>query len=144
MVPTNEHSWNLDTYYEECREAWESTANAALARIGSDARIDRRSLLERGLSRLPEPALRLAWYLNELTGVMRHRFGQFQVARHMRGVEERAKASFAKMEAKPGLPGEDARKTARFFGWFDRQLSRLAPDRTALERGKGPEHGLDR
>ena len=36
---------------------------------------------------MPEPALRLAWYMKDLYGVMRDRFGQFQVARHYREVE---------------------------------------------------------
>ena len=68
MVESNPDSWNSAIYYEKCREDWEKTANDALARIGSAARIDRRSLAERGLARLPEPALRLAMHLKELRG----------------------------------------------------------------------------
>ena len=67
---------------------------AALERAGSAARIDRRSLLERGLSRLPEPALRMAWHMKELYGVMKERFGHFQMARHYRVVEQVAKDAF--------------------------------------------------
>lgn len=127
MVESNTDSWNSTAYYEKCREDWETLANAALARIGSPERIDRRSLLERGLSRLPEPALRLAWYMKELYGVMRERFGQFQVARHYREVEKRAKAGFARLGQSPGSAADAARTTARFFDWFDRQLERLGP-----------------
>lgn len=125
MVESNSDSWNSIAYYETCREDWEKLANAALERAGSPERIDRRSLLERGLARMPEPALRLAWYMKELYGVMRERFGQFQVARHYREVEQRAKAGLAKIAQSPGSAAEAARTTSRFFGWFDRQLERL-------------------
>ena len=127
MVESNADSWNSTAYYEKCREDWEHLANAALERAGSPERIDRRSLLERGLLRLPEPALRLAWYMKDLYGVMRERFGQFQVARHYREVEKRAKAGFAKIGQSSGSAAEAARTTARFFGWFDRQIERLGP-----------------
>jgi ATP-dependent exoDNAse (exonuclease V) alpha subunit len=126
MVVSNTQSWNCPDYYERCREDWENTANTALARAGSAERIDRRSLLERGLSRLPEPALRLAFYLNDLRGVLKERFGQWQFAQHYRAVEQRAKNAFGKLD--PGS-GEAARTTERFFGWFERQLDRLDPAR---------------
>ena len=141
MVESDAGSWNSAAYYEICREDWEKSANAALARVGSAERIDRRSLLERGLARLPEPALRLAWHLKDLRGVMRERFGQFQMARHYRAVEDRAKAAFQAIDAAPAVPASarpqnrdhaparnetPARKMERFFGWFERQLERLA------------------
>jgi ATP-dependent exoDNAse (exonuclease V) alpha subunit len=141
MVESNLDSWNSATYYEDCRRAWEETANAALARVGSAERIDRRSLLERGLARMPEPALRLAFYLKELHGVMRERFGQFQMARHFRAVETRAKDAFRSLDVEPrsaaatsenGNPRvarrieEPTHKAERWFAWFDRQLERLA------------------
>ena len=94
MVESNAESWNSNTYYERCREDWEKTANDALARIGSTERIDRRSLIERGLARLPEPALRLAFHLKELRGGMQSRWGQFQVARHYKEIERRSKGVF--------------------------------------------------
>lgn len=123
MVESNRDSWNSTVYFEQCREDWENTANAALARAGVEERIDRRSLLARGLSRLPEPALRLAWYMRDLYGSMRDRFGQFQFARHYRVVEQTAKDAFRTAEGSP-----DAAHTAeRFFGWFERQLERLEP-----------------
>lgn len=140
MVVSNAQSWNCPDYYERCREGWENIANAALERAGSDQRIDRRSLLERGLSRLPEPALRLAWHMKELYGVMKERFGQFQMARHYRAVETRARAAFAKLDAAPMTPAaaQDAKATAeRFFGWFDRQVERLEPP--AAERPHSPQ-----
>lgn len=126
MIESNTESWNSIPFYEGCRLDWENTANAALARAGSAERIDRRSLLERGLARLPEPALRLAHYLKDLRGVMQQRFGQWQYARHYRAVEDRAREAFAK--ANPSLgAAQAARTTERFFGWFDRQLERLGP-----------------
>lgn len=127
MVESNADSWNSAAYYEQCREDWEKLANASLERIGSPERIDRRSLLERGLARMPEPALRLAWYMKELYGVMRERFGQFQVARHYREVETRAKEGFAKIGQSPRDAADAAQTTSRFFGWFERQLERLGP-----------------
>jgi ATP-dependent exoDNAse (exonuclease V) alpha subunit len=133
MVESNPDSWNSTSYYEKCREDWEKLANASLERIGSPERIDRRSLLERGLSRLPEPALRLAWYLKELYGSMKERFGQFQMARHYRAVESRAKAAFNKMGVDPpgAAAGNAAQTTERYFAWFDRQLARLEPSPSA-------------
>ena len=134
MVESNENSWNSAAYYERCREAWEKTANEALARAGSAERIDRRSFLERGIARMPEPALRLAHYLNDLYGVMKERFGQFQMARHYRSVENAANEALADIGASPsGFGAAEAAQTQnRFFGWFERQLARLEPAR--------PEH----
>jgi ATP-dependent exoDNAse (exonuclease V) alpha subunit len=145
MVASNAQSWNCPDYYERCRENWENIANGALARAGSDQRIDRRSLLERGLSRLPEPALRLAWHLKKLHGVMKERFGQFQVARHYRAVEERAKAAFAKVDQAPMTPAaasEAKAITERFFGWFDRQAERLGSP--AQPAPTPPNHEMER
>ena len=145
MVASNAKSWNCPDYYERCREAWETIANAALEKAGSAERIDRRSLLERGLSRLPEPALRLAWYLKDLYGVMKERFGHYQMAKHYRAVEERAKAAFEKMGTAPNGAANTPATVDRFFGWFDRQLERLSPANriSPHEQGHGHgEHGL--
>jgi ATP-dependent exoDNAse (exonuclease V) alpha subunit len=127
MVVSNNRSWNSPDYFEACREDWENIANAALEKAGVEERIDRRSLLARGLARLPEPALRLAWYLNDLYGVMKERFGQFQVARHFRSVEQSARNAFRKMEQSPAAAGDAAETSDRFFGWFERQIARLEP-----------------
>jgi ATP-dependent exoDNAse (exonuclease V) alpha subunit len=137
MTVSNAQSWNCPDYYERCREGWENIANSALARAGTDQRIDRRSLLERGLSRLPEPALRLAWYLKDLKGVMKERFGQFQMARHYRAVEERAKAAFSKIDHSPAATARV--RTDRFFGWFERQLERLAIASPPMQRNHAPD-----
>lgn len=141
MVESNPHSWNSAQYYESCREDWEHTANAALARAGSAERITRLSLVERGLARLPEPALRLAFHLKELRGVMRDRFGQFQMAKHYQAVEKRAQAVFrlaeddpaaalvARAEARAAAPRREetpVQKVNRFTAWIERQLDRLA------------------
>ncbi len=133
MVESNPDSWNSIAYYDRVRESWEVTANAALERAGSAERIDRRSYLERGLSRLPEPALRLAFHLRELRGVMQERFGQFQYARFYRGVEERAKEALGRFEQAP-FAVEAAQTFQRFHDWFDRQIERLAPAREEPQR----------
>lgn len=128
MVESNAHSWNSAEYYENtCRAGWESMANEALARAGSDQRIDRRSLLERGLARLPEPALRLAYYLNDLRGSLKERFGQWQYARHYKAVEDRARSAFDVNGPLAGQRDDPTTRSQRFFGWFDRQLVRLDP-----------------
>jgi ATP-dependent exoDNAse (exonuclease V) alpha subunit len=131
MIESNDQSWNSAAYYERCREDWERTANQALERAGSAERIDRRSLIERGIARMPEPALRLAWHMRDLYGVMQRRFGQFQVARHYRAVEQRAKDAFRKAGNNP-----PARVAQRYYDWFERQLARLDPARA--EHPKSP------
>jgi len=141
MVESNADSWNSISYYEGCREGWEVIANAALARAGSAERIDRRSLLERGLSRLPEPALRLAHYLTDLRGVLKERFGQWQYARHFRLVEERAISAFAKMAPGESGAAHAVRTADRFFGWFDRQLERFDPAPALRPSEAKPELG---
>lgn len=127
MVTSNRSSWNCPEYFERCREDWERVANQALAHAGSDERIDRRSLLARGLARLPEPALRLAYYLQDLYGCMKERFGQFQMARHYQAVERSAKAAFRAVGNGEHDSADAVQRFNRYFGWFDRQLERLAP-----------------
>lgn len=141
MVESNADSWNSATYYERCRADWEATANAALEDAGSPARIDRRSYLERGLSRLPEPYLGVAMHLKELHGVLRERFGQFQSSRHYRLVEARAKQAFALASKAPGEVGTAIRLAQRFHGWFDRMADRLSnePDKTREPTALAPE-----
>jgi ATP-dependent exoDNAse (exonuclease V) alpha subunit len=140
MVVSNKDSWNSPDYFEQCRVDWENIANAALQKAGSAERIDRRSLLERGLSRLPEPALRLAWYLKDLYGVMKERFGQFQMARHYRAVEQAAQTAFRAMDASPAAASENQQTAERFFGWFDRQIERLEPAPPAREATRQPDY----
>ena len=145
MVESNPDSWNSIAYFERCREDWENIANKALEDAGSDARIDRRSLLARGLARLPEPALRLAYYLDDLWGSMKDRFGQYLMARHHREVEERANDSFAWAELPATAPADAAHTYDRFFGWFERQLARLEPaPKQEPERSQNQDHDLER
>lgn len=145
MVESNPDSWNSIAYFERCREDWENIANQALADAGSEARIDRRSLLARGISRLPEPALRLANYLDELWGVMKDRFGQYLMARHHREVEERANAAFGWAALPATAPADAASTHDRFFGWFDRQLARLGPAQEQVpEQPQTIDHDLER
>ena len=127
MVESNRESWNSAVYFDHCRERWETHANRALEAAGSEARIDRRSLLERGLARLAEPAMRMAWYLKDLYGCMRERFGQFQVARHYRNVERAANEGMRKVLAGAVPMAEQTSTTRRYFDWFERQLARLQP-----------------
>lgn len=139
MVESNPHSWNSVAYYDRAREDWENTANAALERAGSAARINRRSLLERGLARMPEPALRLAYHLKDLQGALKERFGQFQRAKHYQAVESRAKAAFARLDEAPTHAGDTVRTFQRFHDWIDRQIERLTPVSGGPER-EPPRH----
>jgi ATP-dependent exoDNAse (exonuclease V) alpha subunit len=159
MIESNPDSWNSAAYYEKCREGWENTANAALERAGSAERIDRRSLLARGLARIPQPYMGLALKLAELKGHMRQRWGQFEAAKLYRSVEQRAGAVFrlaeddpaaallARAKARASAPRRDetpAQKVNRFMAWFDRQIERLAvtpePADPALAQSR-PERG---
>lgn len=145
MVVSNKDSWNCPAYFDRCREDWERIANEALERAGSDARIDRRSLLERGLARLPEPALRLAWHLKELYGCMKDRFGQYQMAKHFQAVERAALGAFRRMEETGMAPDKSADMAERFFHWIERQLDRLRPGADlAADRSRDPPLGPER
>ncbi|RYM05714.1 MobQ family relaxase [Sphingobium cupriresistens] len=133
MVESNAQSWNSATLYETIRAAWEKAANDALQRAGSRERVDRRSYLERGLSKMPEPYLGVALRLKELHGVMQERFGQYQMVRHYRAVEERAKAAFAAMDRGQSM-ATMMRTAQRYVDWIDRQIEALAPPRDKPER----------
>lgn len=50
---TKNRAWNDPRLVETWRLQWEETCNAALAKAGSDARIDRRTLAAQGISRAP-------------------------------------------------------------------------------------------
>lgn len=138
MVESNRDSWNSATYFDECRERWEKAANDALEDAGSEVRIDRRSLLERGLSRLPQPALRLAWYMRDLYGCMRERFGQFQVAKHYLDVERSANKALRGIADGEAPASPQPGTVRRYFDWFDRQLARLAPPPAPALPAHGP------
>jgi len=153
LVPSNKDSWNTPEYFESCRERWEIAANKRLSEIGSEERIDRRSLLARGLARMPEPALRLAAHLAELRGSLKIRMGHFQMAKHYQSVERRAKAVFQiesdpaaalleRAQARAAAPRRDETPVARinrFTAWIDRQLARLPIGPS--DRGLGDEFG---
>lgn len=144
MVESNADSWNSAAYYERCRADWEATANTALERAGSAERIDRRSYLERGLARLPEPYLGIAMHLKELHGVMKERFGQFQVSRHYRAVDARAKAAFNRLGDSPTRMGEVVRMAQRFHGWFDRMATALASEPPMVREPAKASPGMER
>ncbi|MCC2099401.1 MAG: MobA/MobL family protein, partial [Hyphomicrobiales bacterium] len=116
-------------------ESWETLANKALESAGVDARIDRRSLLERGLSRLPQPALRMAWYMHDLYGCMKDRFGQFIAAKHFGQVQGATRKALLSMDQSENNAAQNLRTSERFFGWFERQLTRLGP---AKDRMRDP------
>ncbi|MEJ7928238.1 MobA/MobL family protein [Sphingobium sp. AN641] len=123
MIESNPNSWNSAAFFERSREDWEKTANAALERAGSSARVDRRSHLEKGLSRLPQPMLGAAFHMRELYGRFKDRFGQYLAARHAREVEQRAKVALDRLDVIS--PAEAMRTVERFRAWFDRQLDHL-------------------
>ncbi len=141
LVESNASSWNSPAFFSQAREDWEKKANDALSRAGSDQRIDRRSLLERGLARVAEPPIALAMRLKELKGGMTARWGQFVAAKHWQATERRAKAAFrvvendpaaalvARAQARAAAPRREEtpiQKVNRFTAWIERQLDRLA------------------
>ncbi|NJR44043.1 MobA/MobL family protein [bacterium] len=54
---TKDRAWNEQTKVEEIRTLWESMANKALERAGSEERIDRRSLAAQGAQHVAEPKI---------------------------------------------------------------------------------------
>jgi len=128
MINSNINSWNCSDFYEKCRESWENIANAALLRAGVEARIDRRSFLERGIARLPEPMLGIAYYMKTvLSPVFREKWGQYHMAKHWQELEQRVKKAFTGLETEPTRMGDRARSARRWFNWFDRQVERMTP-----------------
>lgn len=78
---------------------------------------------------------------------MKDRFGQFQMARHYRAVEARAKAAFDKLDQARMTPdaARQAKDTAeRFFGWFERQSERLGPSAPAQDISRNPDPDRER
>jgi len=49
--------WNDKALLMEQRESWGNAANEALEKAGSQARVDHRSLKDRGIDRIPEPKI---------------------------------------------------------------------------------------
>ncbi|NJO94237.1 MAG: MobA/MobL family protein [Hydrococcus sp. RM1_1_31] len=47
-------SWNATELLEEQRQSWEVHANRALSQAGVRSRIDRRTLEEQGINRIPQ------------------------------------------------------------------------------------------
>lgn len=127
LVMTNGDSWNCPEYFERCRLAWETSANQRLDQAGFAARIDRRSLLDRGIARMPEPALRMAYYMKDLYGGMKKRFGQYIASKEFARVEEAAKVAFKKLEHGQSGVAKKIQMAERFYGWFERQIDRLSP-----------------
>lgn len=144
MVASNAASWNLATNYEKCRASFEAMANDALERAGSAERIDRRSYLERGLSRIPEPYLGIALHLKELHGALRERYGQFLASREYREVERRAKQAFVRLGQGQGRVGEAVRMAQRFHAWFDRMEAMLSNVPAPSREPPGLAPGVER
>lgn len=141
LVPSNPLSWNDAGFYEKSRENWQHLANAELARIGSSARIDRRSYVERGIACIAQPMLGLSFHMRKLYGSMRDRWGVFQAAKHYTEVEQRAQAALDMIGPAPNPSSEQVRTVNRYVAWIERQIERLAPhDREAADRApSGPE-----
>lgn len=133
-VIDNPESWNSVELLTQSRVGWQDRVNRALEDTGSAGRVDHRSYLERGIARMPEPALRMAWHMRDLYGGMKQRFGQYLAAKHFRQVEKAARDAFAKLEASHGRLGQNIQMAERFYNWFDRQIERL---------GAEPSHAPD-
>lgn len=128
----SKESWNSLSMLDDTRLAWEVAANKALEAVGSAARIDRRSYLERGIAKVAEPWLApVAFHMRELRGAMRERFSQWRYARFARQVEDQTKTAFDRLGAGGARSGDAVQTVRRFHAWFDRQIARLGGDREA-------------
>ena len=143
LVMNNEESWNSPVLFERAREGWEAHANAALQAAGREERIDRRSLLERGIARMPEPALRMAYYMRDLYGCMKQRFGQYIASKEFRRVEQAARDGLSKLEQGNSPLPRKVQRFERFYQWADRQIERLQPELAPARPAPSPG-GLDR
>lgn len=140
--------WNKRELYENIRKAWEDTANTVLADSGSEARIDRRSFLERGLSRLPQPYLGVAKRIRSLKDRMVDRYNQFIAHRaHSRTLAfaKQALDSYASRSAESFDTAADV--YSRFMEWIDEKTTGLGggadpPNRTRAPLGPRDE-GID-
>ena len=141
MAVTNPDSWNLDSYYETCRAQWETLANAALARAGSEARIDRRSYLERGLAHIPQPVMGALLHAKGLYDRMKGVMDQWAAQEHY----AHAKAALERISRNkgrdPAPPRRKAQTVERFMGWIDRQLDSI--ERIAQRSPPEPDRSPD-
>jgi hypothetical protein len=62
----NQTSWNRQGTLERWREEWEACANAALEMAGRGERVDRRTLAEQGIGRMPQ--IHVGAYANAMPG----------------------------------------------------------------------------
>lgn len=143
--------WNQRQLYENIRKAWEDTANAILAGNGSASRVDRRSYLERGIQRMPEPYLGVAQRVRALKGRMIDRYSQWIAQRATSRAWGFAKRALDAKVARYDQKAEKALKAVdvfdRFVGWIDEktaQLSAPKPERLAVAQpGAPPDRGID-
>jgi ATP-dependent exoDNAse (exonuclease V) alpha subunit len=145
MVSSNPQSWNDAGMYAKARERWQNIANDELQRIGSTARIDRRSYVERGIAKIAQPMLGVAYHAKRLHGVYKQRFNQWQACRLFAETERRANQAFAKLDRAAASPADRVKTANRFIAWFERQREKLAPEQG---RGQDPSsqqsQGLER
>lgn len=147
LVSSNPDSWNDVAYYESCRAKWQDIANAELARIGSAERIDRRSYVERGIAKVAQPMLGMAYHAKRLYGALQSRYGQFLACRLYADTERRASAAFQRLDRQGASPVEHIKTANRFIDWFDRQIERLtpaAPERAPPRERPDPSPSLER
>lgn len=98
---TKNRDWNDKKLLTQWREQWAEHANAALERIGSDARIDHRTLLEQGITdREPQVHLGPARHAMKRRGVTLESLPlQLERQRLRRAAQDAAAAKIAEAEA---------------------------------------------
>jgi hypothetical protein len=113
----NQTSWNRQDTLERWRAAWEAETNAALEMAGIDGRVDRRTLKEQGVGRMPQ--IHVGAYSNAMPSSDR------------KVVNEEIKRLNAEREA-----------VTRDMAGLDRQLAglRLEMQAAMLGLGAGLEH----
>ncbi len=141
-VSDNPDSWNDVAYYNRARVSWQDIANAELERIGSSERIDHRSYVERGLSKVAQPMLNFAIHAKRLYGRLQHQYGQWLACRLYSETEQRANDAFAKLDRDQASPAERIKTANRFVDWYQRQIARLSPEPVVAR--EQPSQGLER
>lgn len=128
-----------DGFLQKRRAAWEDYCNAALEEAGSTARVDRRSLKDRGIARDPQPKLGKAhyakpapWVANVHDNHAAARFGN-RSRNLARGVAQ----------AKRPRPASDIPFALPLGGAIDAQTRRLARSVLTVERTRGHRYARD-
>jgi ATP-dependent exoDNAse (exonuclease V) alpha subunit len=101
--------------FHEWRQRWEDKVNAALAQAHSAARVDRRSLKDQGIDRLPEPKIGPQAWAMEHKGIPTERAAQWREVIHTNGLMLDAPLPLAELTLSGVAPWTPEQVLARLF-----------------------------